>query len=99
MFTQWLNVRASCSACGASFKDADPGDGPAVFVILLLGALVVGGAILLEVAATPPLWVHMVLWPPAILALALGMLRPIKGLLIAQQFATGAREAGHDDAP
>jgi uncharacterized protein (DUF983 family) len=64
----------------------DDGDGPAVFVILILGFLVVGLAILVEATLEPPLWVHMAVWPPFILVVAMGMLRPLKALLLALQY-------------
>ncbi len=81
-----LAVRESCESCRLDFRAHDAGDGPAVFVILLLGALVVPMAFFAEVRLEPPMWFHAVVWPPVILAMALAMLRPLKGLLVALQY-------------
>jgi uncharacterized protein (DUF983 family) len=64
----------------------DSGDGPAVFIILILGFIVVGLALWTEIAFEPPFWVHAILWPPIILGGSLLMLRPFKGVLIALQY-------------
>ena len=63
-------------------------------MILILGAIVVPLALLLEVKAAPPLWLHMVLWPIVILGGALALLRPMKSLLIALQYHHKASESG-----
>ncbi|HZT50584.1 MAG TPA: DUF983 domain-containing protein [Stellaceae bacterium] len=81
-----LTVAARCSHCGLDLRAQDAGDGPAVFVVFILGALVVGLAILVEVLFAPPLWVHVVLWTPVILGGAIAMLRPLKAGLIALQY-------------
>lgn len=81
-----LTVRESCEVCGLDLRNQDPGDGPAVFVILILGFLVVGLAVLVEINYAPPLWLHAVLWLPVILGGAILMLRTFKAILIALQF-------------
>jgi uncharacterized protein (DUF983 family) len=82
----FLAVRETCEVCGLDLRAHDSGDGPAVLVILLLGALVVPMALYVETRFEPPMWVHMALWPPVILGLALGMLRLLKGVLVALQY-------------
>ena len=67
-------------------RTGDAGDGPAVFVVFILGAIVVALALLLEILFAPPLWVHMILWTPLILGGAILMLRPLKAALIALQY-------------
>ena len=79
-------MRPACEHCGLDFSFADSGDGPAVFVILIGGAVVVFAALLTEVAYQPPYWVHAALWLPLILIVTLAPLRLVKGLLIALQF-------------
>ena len=86
LFSGLLTVRQSCPVCGLDFSAQDAGDGPAVFVILLLGFVVVGLAAIVEIRLQPPLWVHVVLWTPLILVGAIAMLRPLKAGLIALQF-------------
>jgi len=86
LFTGLLSVRPSCPACGLDLSAQDAGDGPAVFVILFLGLIVVGLAAIVEIKFAPPLWLHMVLWTPLILGGAILMLRPSKAGLIALQY-------------
>jgi uncharacterized protein (DUF983 family) len=86
LFKGLLTVADRCTVCGLDLSAEDAGDGPAVFVILILGAVVVALAILVEAKLAPPLWVHAVIWPPVILAGAIGMLRPLKAGLIALQY-------------
>ncbi len=94
LFDGYLSVAARCDACGLDLGKADSGDGPAVFIIFILGFLVVPLALLLEAKAAPPYWVHLAIWPAVILGGALGLLRPLKGLLIALQFHHKASEGG-----
>jgi len=92
LFRGFLGVRPSCESCGLDFSFADAGDGPAVFVILIGGAIVVFAALITEVVYQPPYWVHAALWLPLVLVVTLGPLRPIKGLLIALQYHHKAQE-------
>jgi uncharacterized protein (DUF983 family) len=92
LFQGFLTLRPRCENCGLDFSFADAGDGPAVFVILIGGALVVFAALLTEVVYQPPYWVHAALWLPLILIVTLGPLRPLKGLLIALQYHHKAAE-------
>lgn len=86
LFEGLLTVRERCANCDLDLRAHDSGDGPAVFVILILGALVMIAALTLEVKYEPPLWVHAVIWPGIIVVGAIGMLRPLKATLIALQY-------------
>lgn len=86
LFDGLLTVAPRCDACGLDLAAQDAGDGPAVFVVLILGALVVGLAILVEVEFAPPFWVHLVLWTPVVIGGAIALLRPLKAGLIAMQY-------------
>jgi len=92
LFQGFLTLRAACERCGLDFGFADAGDGPAVFVILLGGAIVVFAALLTEMVYQPPYWLHALLWLPLILIVTLAPLRPIKGLMIALQYHHRAAE-------
>lgn len=81
-----LSLRPSCPSCGLDFTKSDAADGPAVFLIFILGFLLVPSALLVEHLFHPPLWVHGILWGVVLLTLILGMLRPIKAYVIALQF-------------
>ena len=97
LFAGYLTVAESCAVCKLDLKKADSGDGPAVFIIFILGFLVVPLALLLEARVEPPYWVHLVTWPVVILGGALALLRPLKGLLIALQFHHKASDSGTQD--
>ena len=86
LYAGFLTVTPRCSACDLDLSAQDSGDGPAVFIILILGFIVVGLALWTEITFEPPFWVHAILWPPIILGGALLMLRPFKGVLIALQY-------------
>ena len=92
LFQGFLSLRPACERCGLSYSFADAGDGPAVFVILIAGAIVVFAALITEVVYQPPYWLHAVLWLPLILIVTLAPLRLIKGLLIALQYHHKAAE-------
>jgi uncharacterized protein (DUF983 family) len=86
LFSGLLTVRPVCPNCGLDFSAQDAADGPAVFVILLLGLIVVGLAAWVELTFSPPIWVHIILWTPLIIGGAIMMLRPMKAGLIALQY-------------
>jgi len=97
LYEGFLTVAERCNVCGLDLQKADSGDGPAVFIIFILGFIVVPLALLLESAVAPPLWLHLVIWPPVIVGGALALLRPAKGILIALQFCHRASESGSVD--
>ncbi|MEJ8571769.1 DUF983 domain-containing protein [Microbaculum marinum] len=92
LFSGFLSTAPECPNCGLDYSFIDSGDGPAVFVIFIVGAIVVGLAFFVEFNYRPPYWLHLVLWLPLIVILSLGMLRPLKGLMIAQQYHHKAQE-------
>jgi uncharacterized protein (DUF983 family) len=96
LFRGFLDLRPRCETCGLDYAFADAGDGPAVFVILIAGFIVVGSALVVEVLYQPPLWLHAVLWGPLILATTLLPLRPMKGLMVALQYHHKAAEGRID---
>lgn len=81
-----LRIAPRCSRCGTDLAQLEQGDGPAVFVILILGFLVTGAALVVELAFAPPIWVHAMLWPPLIVAGAVYLLRVMKAWLCAQHY-------------
>ncbi len=92
LFDGYLHVAPRCTACGLDYAMFDVGDGASVFVILIVGFLVVGGALIVEVAYSPPYWVHAAIWLPAIAILTLGGLRLVKSTLMVLQYKNQARE-------
>jgi uncharacterized protein (DUF983 family) len=96
LFKGFLAVGSRCGVCGLDYSYADAGDGPAVFVILIIGFVVVGLALWMEVSVNPPLWLHFLLWIPLTLVLSLTALRLIKGVLLTLQYRNKAAEGRLD---
>lgn len=92
MFDGYIAVRKHCPSCHLDYAMFDAGDGPAVFGILIVGAIVCGLALYVEFHFHPPLWVHMVLWIPLILGLTFGFLRLAKSTLLVLQYKHKAGE-------
>jgi uncharacterized protein (DUF983 family) len=97
LFEGYLTPGESCRECGLDYDFADAGDGPAVFVILVIGFVVVGLALWTEVTRNPPLWLHFMLWVSLTVVLSLIALRWFKGILIVLQYKNRAREGRLDD--
>jgi uncharacterized protein (DUF983 family) len=92
LYAGFINLAPRCERCELDYAFIDTGDGPAIFIIMLAGAIVVGSALVVEVKYQPPFWLHAALWLPLILATTLLPLRSMKSLLIALQFHHKASE-------
>lgn len=92
IFDGYLAIADRCRSCGLNYGFADTGDGAAIFVILVAGFFLVGGALIVEVLYAPPYWLHAVLWGPLAVLVPLALLRPFKGVLLALQFKHKAQE-------
>ena len=90
LFDGYLTVAKSCRSCGLSFEFADGGDGAAWFVMLFVCFAGVGSILGIEVAYSPPIWVHVLIAIPVLIILPLLLLRPAKGILLCQQWKTDA---------
>ncbi len=97
-----MTVQEKCTDCGLELARSDSADGPAVFLIFILGFSLVPAALLFEWAFAPPLWVHAVLWTVVALGVTLGMLRPLKAYVIGLQYRHRAHtmdDATREDGP
>ena len=93
LFQGFLSLKPACEHCGLNYDGfADSGDGPAVFVMLAVGFLVIALVLWAEISYSPPIWVHAIIWVPVTIALSLGALRAFKGLLIGLQYRHSAGE-------
>jgi uncharacterized protein (DUF983 family) len=92
LFAGYLTVAKSCPSCGLSFSFADAGDGAAWFVMLAACVFGVGSILGIEVAYAPAWWVHVLIAIPVLVILPMLLLRPVKGMLLAQQWKTNASE-------
>jgi uncharacterized protein (DUF983 family) len=93
LFAGFLKLAPACSACGFDFSRADSGDGPAVFIILIVGFVACFGALFTDLSLRPPIWLTLAIWMPLAGALSLALLRPFKGVMVALQFHNRASEA------
>lgn len=98
MFRGLATFAPRCRACGLDYASFNVGDGPAAFLIFIVGGLVVALAIWVELRFSPPFWVHILLWVPLAAALTIGLLRLGKGLLLALEYRNRAREGRLSDA-
>lgn len=92
-----LRFTDRCPDCGLDIAAFNVGDGPAAFLTLIIGAIVVGLAMWVELSVEPPLWVHALLWPPLIIVATIGSLRLTKGLLLGLEYRNQAAEGRRDD--
>ena len=92
LFAGYLTVAECCSSCGLSFEFADAGDGATWFVMLFTCVFGVGSILGVEVAYSPPFWVHILIAIPVLIIMPIVLLRPAKGFLICQQWVTNAHE-------
>lgn len=92
LFQSFMKPVTRCGSCGLDMSFAEEGDGPAVFAIFILGFMMVGMALYVEYTFRPPFWLHILLWVPTTTILSTMALKLIKGVMIAAQYKTGARE-------
>ncbi len=89
LFRAFVKVADHCEKCGEVFRHHRADDFPAYLVIVLVGHIVVPLVMYVEIAYAPSYWVHAALWLPLVLGLSLGLLQPIKGLVVALQWHMG----------
>ena len=103
LFKSFMAIAPACSECGQDFSHADSGDGPAIFVMLIAGFIVIGSMLVIDTLYEPPIWLLLAIFLPLAVVLNIGMIRPFKGVLVALQFhhkAGQGRQAPSDtDTP
>ena len=92
LFMNPVGFAPKCRACGLDYDQFNVGDGPAAFLTMIVGALVLALALAVEFALRPPLWLHVILWPVLTLAAVTGALRVAKGVLLILEYRNRARE-------
>lgn len=92
LFDSLLTIKPKCVACGADFSVQDSGDGPAVFVILVAGAICVPFILIAQLAFKPPIWLLGLIGLPLTAGVCLGLLRPFKSMLFSAQWRHSAGE-------
>ena len=91
LFVGWVEFAKRCRSCGLDFEGFNVGDGPAAFLIFLVGTVVVVAALVVDGTFSPPWWVHL-MWIPVTAALTVGGLRVSKAWLVGQEYRHRARE-------
>ncbi len=97
LFKGFLTLEQRCDACGLDYGFAESGDGPAAFIMMIGGALVLGSALIVDAYYEPPLMVLAAIFLPLMLIVSLGLMRPAKGLLIASQYRNKAAQIINPD--
>ena len=91
LFDGWVSFAPKCRACGLDYDSFNVGDGPAAFLIFIVGTIVVVCALVVDGTVSPPWWLHLI-WIPVTAALTIGGLRLSKAWLLAQEYRHRARE-------
>ncbi|PTS74936.1 hypothetical protein DBR17_16435 [Sphingomonas sp. HMWF008] len=94
LFHGWLDFADRCTVCGLDYSAFNVGDGPAAILTLVLGALIVGIAITIQLTLGPPIWLQLIVWLPITVIGVVGSLRIAKAALLGSEFRTAAHE-GH----
>lgn len=97
LFGSLTGFAPRCGQCGLDYTAFNVGDGPAAFLTMVIGAVVVGLALWVQFTFDPPLWVHVVLWAPLIVGATIWGLRVTKAALLAAEFKRKAVEVTHKD--
>jgi len=86
LFRKYLKVVDTCAACGEQLHHHRADDMPAYIVMSIVGHIVVGAVLWVEFTYGWPTWLHLAIWLPLTLALTLGLLQPVKGVIVALQW-------------
>jgi uncharacterized protein (DUF983 family) len=87
-----ISFSDQCGACALDFTQFNVGDGPAAFLIMIVGAIITALAIIVQLRFEPPYWVHILLWLPLTIVLVVGFLRIAKAALLILEYRNRARE-------
>ena len=99
LFGGLVKFAPRCRVCGLDFQSFNVGDGPAALLTLVLGAIVVAGAAVLQVSADPPFWLQLVIWIPVTAIAVVFALRLAKAALLVLEYRNAAREGRIKDQP
>ena len=92
LFSGYLAVHARCSECDLDLAFADSGDGPAFFVMSIVGFVAVAFVITLIAVFDVVAGLALLLGMIVTLGLTFALLKPAKGLLIGLQYKNDASE-------
>lgn len=87
LFRAYLKVGDACPACGEELFHHRADDAPPYVTILVIGHLILGSVVGIDLAYAWPLWLHAIVWFPLTVGLCLGFLPTAKGALVGLQWA------------
>jgi len=87
LFGRFLKPVSFCPACGQDWTVQTADDLPAFLVILLVGHLLAPFIVALNLSHDVATWIQMLLWPGLALAMSILLIQPVKGAVIALQWA------------
>ncbi|MGB1147946.1 MAG: DUF983 domain-containing protein [Alphaproteobacteria bacterium] len=94
LYRSFLKVQPTCPSCGLDLSREDSGDGPAAFLIFIIGGIVLLLALIVELAAQPPYWLHVLIWFPLVFLLYWLIAPRAKAIFIAMQYHTKSSDSG-----
>ena len=97
LFAGLTGFAPRCKSCGLDYSSFNVGDGPAAFLTMIIGALVLGFGLWAQLTFDLPLWLLLVLLAPIIAGATIWGLRVSKAALLAAEFQRGAAEASGKD--
>ena len=92
LFVSPVRFAERCRMCGLDYAQFNVGDGPAAFLTLIVGGIILALALVMEFKAHPPLILHLLLWPVLTVACVVGSLRVAKGMLLTLEYKNKAAE-------
>lgn len=95
MFYKYLKATPKCNSCGTALDRHRADDAPSYFAMLLLSMVIAPIMVTVQLIYEWPLWLNFVFWTPLALFLVILILQPVKGSIIALQWAN--RMHGFDE--
>jgi uncharacterized protein (DUF983 family) len=89
MFTGWLRVQTSCAACTAPLGAVRADDAPPYFTIFIVGHVVIGVAVALDLLASLSVIAELAIFLPLTAIMSLALLRPVKGATVGLMLRLG----------
>lgn len=87
LFSRFLKVAENCDRCRTAFHHHRSDDLPGYLVLFIVGPVVLGSMVVVGSYSDPPLWIQEILWPGLAIALALALIEPLKGAVVALQWS------------
>jgi uncharacterized protein (DUF983 family) len=97
LFRAFTKPVDNCSVCAEDFTPQRADDLPAYLVVTIVGHIVLGGFLATEMLTELEGWTHLAIWVPITIIMSLALLQPIKGGVIALQWANYMHGFGGED--